>query len=125
MSQLATFARVYVSDIEGRIDLFNPGPDNKVRLRFTHSSGLELALVGNVLILSGPADILEPFRSTQVTVIVDDLDAVMADAADIDAKVLRGPARQPTGRNVTIGYDNGATIEYVEWDSTTKSQAGL
>lgn len=123
VAHLATFARVYVSDIEEGIALFSSGENP--RLRISHGSGLELALVGEVLILAGPPEVIEPFRSTQVTVIVDDLDVAIADVAGAGGRIRRQPAHQPTGRNVTISYANGADVEYVEWSATTRAQVGV
>jgi predicted enzyme related to lactoylglutathione lyase len=67
--------------------------------------------VGDVLILAGPTQVLDAFRAMQVTVIVDDLDAALQRARSQDGSVLRGPATQPTGRNATVSYSSGATIE--------------
>jgi hypothetical protein len=125
MIVLASFARVYVSDIDEGIAIFQRFPGEQPRLRFSHSSGLELALVGEVLILAGPAQVLDAFRATQVTVIVDDLDAALHRAQGHEGRLLRGPAAQPTGRNATVSYRSGAIVEYVEWSPAIKAQAGL
>jgi hypothetical protein len=125
MTILATFARVYVSDIDGGIAMFRRSADETPRLRFSHASGLELALVGGVLILAGPHDVLEAFRPTQVTVIVDDLDAALRDADAHHSKVLREPAIQETGRNATVSYDIGAVVEFVEWTQATREMVGM
>jgi hypothetical protein len=123
MTMLASFARVYVSDIDEGIAIFQRSPQEQPRLRFSHSSGLELALVGDVLILAGPAHLLDAFRATQVTVIVDDLDTALQRARSQNGSVLRGPATQPTGRNATVRYRSGAIVEYVEWSPATMAQA--
>jgi hypothetical protein len=78
--------------------------------------------VGEVLILAGPAHLLDAFRATQVTVIVD-LDTALQRARRQNGSVLRGPATQPTGRNVTVSYRSGAIVEYVEWLPAIKAQA--
>jgi hypothetical protein len=111
MTMLASFARVYVCDIDEGIAIFQRFPGEQPRLRFSHSSGLELALVGEILVLAGPAQVLDAFRATQVTVIVDDLDAALQRARSHDGSVLRGPATQPTGRNATVSYSSGAIVE--------------
>lgn len=125
MAQLATFARVYVSDLNEGVALFATDVRTTPRLKFSHASGLELALVGDVLILAGPQKVLDQFRSTQATVIVDDLDAAIAESIQYGGHLLREPASQPTGRNVTISYRTGAVIEYVEWSAAIREQVGL
>ncbi len=56
---------------------------------------------------------------------MDDLDVAVADAAGMGGRILREPAHQPTGRNVTMSYSNGAVVEYVEWSATTRAQVGV
>jgi hypothetical protein len=125
MVTLASFARVYVSDIDDGIALFRQSPGERPRLRFSHASGLELALVGDVLILAGPDHVLNGFRATQVTQVVDDLDAALAIAQDRGGSLVRAPSEQPTGRNATMSFPSGAVVEYVEWSSATRAEVGL
>lgn len=125
MTIVASFARVYVSDIDEGIALFQRTSDERPRLRFSHSSGLEVALVGDVLILAGPDDVLSGFRNTQVTLLVDDLDHALADADARRGTLVQRPAEQPTGRNATVGYPNGAVVEYVEWSPGIRAEVGL
>ena len=123
MTALATFARMYVHDLDAAIAALAASGVTGVRLRFGHAAGLQLALVGDVLVLAGSDNQLEPFRATDVTVIVDDLDAALADAAQGGATATRGPAEQATGRNVTVGFPAGPVVEFVEWDAVTRAAA--
>jgi hypothetical protein len=125
MNTLATFARAYVSNIEQGIALFRRHPTERPRLRFSHASGLELALVGDVLILAGPQDVIDGFRSTQVTVIVDDLDQAIEDARRLGGDLLRPPAPQQTGTNATVSFPFGAVVEYVQWTSPIRHSVGV
>lgn len=95
------------------------------RLRFSHASGLELAIVGDVLLLAGPDAVLAGFRSTQVTSVVEDLAAALDHARGLGAEVLRGPATQETGTNATVRLPFGAVVEYVEWSDAVRAQVGL
>lgn len=74
MAVLATFARLYVEDLDLALDALAAAGLTNVRLRFVHRAGLQLALVNDVLVLAGKRKLLDEFRSTDVTVIVDDLD---------------------------------------------------
>ncbi|MHB8191519.1 MAG: VOC family protein [Ferrimicrobium sp.] len=125
MAILASFARVYVADINEGIALFRRSPEEAPRLRFSRASGLELVLVGDVLVLAGSEDVLRHFRATQVTLVVDDLDGALIDAATRHSVLRGGPEHQVTGRNATVGYPGGAMVEYVEWSLATRVEAGL
>lgn len=125
MKVIASYARVYASNIDEAISLFTRSPEDTPRLRFSHSSGLELALVGQVLILAGPSDVLAAFRATQVTVIVESLDDAVSFATDRRGSLVREPAEQPTGRNATVAYPGGEVVEYVEWSAATRAAVGL
>ena len=125
MVALATFARMYVADLDRAIEALAASGITDVRLRFGHTAGLQLALVGYVLVLAAPAGMLEPFRATSLTVIVDDLDGAIEAARQAGAQVSREPAEQATGRNVTMSFASGPVIEYVEWNLQTRQAAGL
>ncbi len=122
---LATFARICVSDLDAGIAAMAASGVTGVRLRFGHAAGLQLALVGDVLLLAGTAEQLDPFRATDVTVVVDDLDAAAAEAQRAGAVTTREPADQATGRNVTVAFPAGPVVEFVEWDAATRTAAGL
>ena len=79
-------------------------------------NGLELATVGRVLVVAGDEETLAPFRATQATLIVDDLDDCQSYLSAAGAEVVRGPQDVPTGRNLTAVLADGFQIEYVEWD---------
>jgi hypothetical protein len=122
MRTLATFARVYVSDLEPALELLGGG---EPRLRFSHASGLELALVDQVLVLAGPDEVLDAFRSTQVTAVVEDLGEALDRARGLGAEVLREPAAQATGTNATVRLPAGAVVEYVEWTDEVRVRLGV
>jgi hypothetical protein len=122
---LATFARVYVSDLDAALELLAGGGEPAPRLRFAHASGLELALLGDVLVLAGPDELLDAFRETQVTAIVEDLGAALRHARSRGATVVRGPADGPTGTNATVRLPFGAVVEYVQWTAAVRAQVGV
>jgi hypothetical protein len=122
---VAIFARVYVSDIDEGIALFADDATRQLRLRMSRPSGLEVALVGDVLILAGPSDVVDAVRSTDVTVIVDDLDAAIAEATRAGGTVVRDETRDSAGRNIKFSYPCGVEIEHVEWSPDLRTRAGL
>lgn len=125
MPALATFARMYVRDLEATIAALEACGVSGVRLRFGHAAGLQLALVGDVLVLAGSDEQLAPFTATDLTVVVDELEPATTSAQAVGAVVVRGPADQATGRNATVSFPGGPVVEFVEWDQRTRSAVGV
>lgn len=87
-------------------------------------NGLKLAAVGSVLVVAGDEETLAPYRSTQATLIVDDLDECQSLLSRAGAQVVRGPQQVPTGRNLTARLPGRIQIEYVEWDRAQWDRVG-
>ncbi|AAM05397.1 glyoxalase/bleomycin resistance/dioxygenase family protein [Methanosarcina acetivorans] len=78
--------------------------------------GLELAQIGDILLIVGSVEALKPFGSTQATFLVDSLDEFRVYLEEKGAKIIRGPAEVPTGRNMPVKHPehpDGSVIEYV------------
>ncbi|MFJ8647600.1 hypothetical protein ACIRNI_15945 [Streptomyces sp. NPDC093546] len=116
MSVIATYARVYVDDLDTALPTFQALTGTEPELRFAYR-GVELAAVGGYLLVAGTAEELAPFRDVQATTIVEDLDEILALVADEDSRILDGPNEVPTGRNLTVLHPGGAVIEYVAFDA--------
>jgi len=101
-----------VSDLEPALALFTDGGAPGPRLRFAHGLELELELelVGEVLVLARPDEVL---------------DAALDHPRRLGGEVLRGPAAQATGTNATVRMPFGAVVEYVEWTDEVRAQAGV
>ncbi|GAB3961564.1 VOC family protein [Actinoallomurus acanthiterrae] len=113
MRVLATLARLYVDDLDTALPALTELTGQRPGLRFAYGE-LELATVGGFLLIAGTPEALAPYRATQSTVLVDDLDAARELAGRHGAEVLSGPQQVPTGRNMTVRHKGGAIIEYVE-----------
>jgi hypothetical protein len=123
---LRTYARLYVQDLDVTLATLAPIVEQPVSSRFEHpTAGLTLAAIGGLLIIAGPPERLAAVRDTQATVIVDDLDGLLAALQQTSAQVLHGPTPVPTGRNVTVRHPGDAIIEYVEWSQEMRRQQGL
>jgi predicted enzyme related to lactoylglutathione lyase len=123
---LRTYARLYVQDLDVTLAALAPIVGQPVSVVFEHpTAGLRLAALGGLLLVAGPPERLAAVRDTQATVIVDDLDGLLADLQQTGAQVLRGPTPVPTGRNVTVRHPGDAIIEYVEWSQEMRHQQGL
>ena len=107
--------RFYVNDLEQAIEFYEKVFNDKCNLRFKYSEAkLELAQIGNVLIISGTNEALKPFRSTQVTFLVDSVVEFKDFLLKNNAKIIRDLREVPTGRNMTVQHIDGTIVEYVE-----------
>jgi predicted enzyme related to lactoylglutathione lyase len=114
MAIRGTYARMYVDDLDTALSTFIALTGADPGLRFTYRD-VELASIGDFLLVAGTTQALAPFRDVQATVIVDSLDDVFELVAQEGGQTLDGPNKVPTGRNLTILHPGGAVIEYVEF----------
>lgn len=119
-----TYARAYADDLEPVLAPLTTVAGEPISTRFTMPNGLELATVGRVLVVAGDERVLEPYRATVATLIIDDLDECRALLNRTGAQIVRGPQAVPTGRNLTAELPGGVQIEYVEWDEAQWERAG-
>jgi hypothetical protein len=124
MRVLRTYARAYASGLKEVLGPLASISGEPAGTGFSMPNGLELAAVGNVLVVAGDEQTLAPYRSTQATLIVDDLDECQVLLSGVGAQVLRGPQQVPTGRNLTARLPGGIQIEYVEWDRAQWHRVG-
>lgn len=124
MRVLRTYARAYAPDLDEALTPLINVTGEPVDSRFSMPNGLELATVGGVLVVAGDEETLAPYRATQATLIVDDLDECQSLLAHAGAHVVRGPQQVPTGRNLTARLPGGIQIEYVEWDRSQWDRMG-
>jgi predicted enzyme related to lactoylglutathione lyase len=115
MKVLKTLSRLYVNDLQAAIEFYEELLNNPVaRCLELPQIGLELAQIGDILLVAGSDEALKPFRSTQVTFLVDSLDEFKVYLGEKGAEIIRGPNEVPTGRNMTVRHSDGSVIEYVE-----------
>lgn len=125
MKILQTLSRLYVTDLTTALEFYEELLSTSAAMRFEIPNiGLELAQIGDILLISGSEEALKPFRSTQATFLVDSLDEFKAFLEEKGAEIIREPARVPTGRNMTVKHPDGTVIEYVEHFKSTKIQPG-
>jgi hypothetical protein len=115
MKVLRTYARVYTANLDDVVPALSRVTGQPVGTRFTMPNGLELATVGRMLVLAGDEEALAPFRATQATLIVDDLDKCQTALSTAGARIVRGPQEVPTGRHLTALLADSVQVEYVEW----------
>jgi len=108
-------SRLYTNDMNTALEFYEALLSTSSAMRFEIPQiGLELAQVGDILLIAGSQEALKPFRSTKATFLVDSLDDFRAFLEDKGSEIIRGPTRVPTGRNMTVKHPDGSVIEYVE-----------
>lgn len=110
-------SRVYVglAQLDETVAFYEQLFGEKSRRRFTyHRVGLELTMVGAVLILAGPEPALARFKETGATFLVDDLDEFAITLPKMGGTILEAPKEVPTGRNMRVRHLDGTIVEYVQ-----------
>ncbi|ARQ70212.1 VOC family protein [Streptomyces marincola] len=114
MTILKTYARLWSDDMDLALaplrELTGAEPD--LRMPF---ESVELAAIGDFLVIAGPAAARDRYRGATATVVVDDLDRTAALLAAHGARVTVPPARSATGRFLYARHADGAEVEYVQW----------
>ncbi|MBT3072802.1 MULTISPECIES: VOC family protein [Streptomyces] len=114
MAVLKTYARLWTDDLDQALPLLEEltGEGPHLRLAFEQ---VALAAIGNFLVIAGPAEERARYSHASATVVVDDLDALLATLTSAGATVTTPTADGPTGRFLYARHADGAEIEYVEW----------
>jgi predicted enzyme related to lactoylglutathione lyase len=85
------------------------------RLRFDYPAfDLRLAQIASILFIAGTEQSLARFKATQLTFLVDDIDAYAAHLPTLGATVIEQPKAVPTGRNMLVRHPDQMLVEYVE-----------
>ena len=115
MRVLQIYTRVYVSDMNTSLKFYENLLGESSVFRFKYEAvGLELASVGDILILAGTHEALEPFTKTKATFKVDNIQDFYDHLISSGCTVIREFSRVPTGTNLTVQHPDGEIFEYVE-----------
>ena len=114
MAILKTYARLWADDLDRTLPLLRDLVGAEPDLRFSFGS-IELAAIGDFLVIAGPAEERALYANASATVIVSDLDELTTVLADAGAVVTTPKATSPTGRYLYARHPGGAEVEYVEW----------
>ncbi|MFJ6608013.1 VOC family protein [Streptomyces lydicus] len=114
MTILKTYARLWTEDLDRALPLLEQLTDAQVDLRLTFHA-VELAVLGDFLVIAGPADERAKYAHASATVIVEDLDDLQTTLKAAGATLTTPATAGPTGRFLYARHVDGAEIEYVEW----------
>ncbi|MDC7341205.1 VOC family protein [Streptomyces lydicus] len=114
MTILKTYARLWTEDLDRALPLLEQLTGAQVDLRLTFHA-VELAVLGDFLVIAGPADERAKYAHASATVIVEDLDDLQTTLKAAGATLTTPATAGPTGRFLYARHVDGAEIEYVEW----------
>ncbi|MFI0218606.1 VOC family protein [Streptomyces lydicus] len=114
MTILKTYARLWTEDLDRALPLLEQLTGAQVDLRLTFHA-VELAVLGDFLVIAGPADERAKYAHASATVVVEDLDDLQTTLKAAGATVTTPATAGPTGRFLYARHVDGAEIEYVEW----------
>lgn len=114
MAILKTYARLWVDSLDDALPLLRTltGAEPDLRLGF---EAVELAAIGDFLVIAGPAGERARYAHASATVVVTDLDELRATLLAAGAVVTTPETASPTGRFLYARHADGAEVEYVEW----------
>lgn len=112
---LKTYIRVYVASIQDALPFYESLTATSADLRFTFGD-VELAAVGDFLLIGGDDVALAPLRGAIGPVVVDDLNAHIDRSRAAGAQLAQAPARSATGVYAYLVHPDGTRTEYVQWD---------
>ncbi|MFJ3229263.1 VOC family protein [Streptomyces sp. NPDC086783] len=84
-----------------------------MRFVFPHKH-LEVAGVGNILVIAGDDEALEPFRSTGASIVVDDIRWYATYLAEAGAEIVEAPFPVSVGSEMRVRHADGLLVNYVE-----------
>lgn len=115
MKVIHVLNRFYVNNIEEAIKFYEKILNIKSSSRFKYvEMGLELASVGNILVIAGTDEALKPFRETSATFLVDSISEFKDYFLMHGVEIIRDIKKVPTGFNMTVKHPDGTIVEYVE-----------
>jgi hypothetical protein len=118
---LKTYARLWADDLSMTLPLLERLTGKRPDLRFAFDA-IELAAVGDFLVIAGPAEERARYAHATATVIVSDLDQVRVALDEAGAEITTEEATSATGRFLYARHQGGVEVEYVEWKPEVRRQ---
>lgn len=108
---LKTYARLWADDLDAALPALVAVVGAEPDLRFDFE-GVELAAVGDFLVIAGPPEERRRYAHASATVVVSDLDAVLG---VVGGELTTPVLTSETGRFCYVRQPGGPEVEYVEW----------
>ncbi|MFE0474916.1 MULTISPECIES: glyoxalase [Streptomyces] len=118
---LKTYARLWADDLSTTLPLLERLTGTRPDLHFAFDE-IELAAIGDFLVIAGPAEERARYAHATATVIVSDLDQARAALEEAGAEITTEEATSATGRFLYARHRGGVEAEYVEWKPEVRRQ---
>lgn len=114
---LKSYVRLFTHDTDKTLDLVRqltglPAPDLRVQMP---EIGLDLAAIGDILIVGGQPGKVDAFRDSIGPFIVDDIEATQKTLLAAGAEITSPIQQVPTGQRLYARDQDGNHVEYVQW----------
>lgn len=106
---------IYVNELEKALSYYEELLQTKAGTKFYYAEKkLDIAVVGQILLISGTDEALEVVRNIALSFLVDDIHAYKTWLLDNGAVVRQDITKVPTGYNMIVQQPDGTVIEYIE-----------
>ncbi len=114
---LKTYMRIFTEDVAQSLPLLVALTGKPPDLRFSMpEQGLEIVAIGDFCLVAGARDVIDPIRSVQGPLVVDDLDAVTATLLQHGCVITKAEDVSASGRYLFARHADGLDVEYVQWN---------
>ncbi|PUA37939.1 glyoxalase [Paenibacillus elgii] len=111
---------IYVNELEKTLLLYEELLQTKAGNKFHYlEKNLDIAVVGQLLLISGTDEALAAVRNIALSFLVDDVCAYKSWLLENGAVILQDITKVPTGYNMLVQQPDGTVIEYVEHTRST------
>ena len=111
---LKTYSRIFTNDAEETLKAFLPLHREEPHLRLKFQDW-DLIGIGDILIVGGTDESLEPIRDSHGPFIVEDADETLRLLEQAGAEITIPMYTAPTGRGFFARNADGTHVEYVQW----------
>ncbi|MCI0768127.1 hypothetical protein [Bacillus sp. TL12] len=106
---------IYVNELEKALPYYEELLQTKAGARFHYAEKkLDIAVVGQILLISGTNEALEAVRNITLSFLVDDIHTYKTWLLDNGAVIQQDITKVPTGYNMIVQQPDGTVIEYIE-----------
>ncbi|KPD10064.1 glyoxalase [Aneurinibacillus migulanus] len=106
---------IYVNRLEKALPFYEELLQTKAGTRFHYTEKkLDVAVVGQLLLISGTDEALKVVRNIALSFLVDDIHTYKTWLLDNGALIRQDITKVPTGYNMIVQQSDGTVIEYVE-----------
>ena len=106
---------IYVNELEKAISFYEDLLQTKIGTRFYYAEKkLDIAVIGQFLLISGTDEALADVRNISVTFLVDNIQTYKDWLLVNGAAIIQDIIEVPTGYNMIVKQPDGTVAEYVQ-----------